>query len=490
MRTDLPELLKLPEGQLLACKSARIAPRDLTNLLIAFANSDGGTLLLGVEEGTVEGFGGYAGKVESLLPSALALCSPPVRVQARWLPCTNRRDQPDRLLALDVLPGERVHANSRDEVYIREGASLRKLGFEERLQLVYDRGEASYELTEPEHASQDDLDTELLHQYAGQLGTSLEPLDLLVARGLARRVDGELRLNCAGILLFAEYPAAFLPRAGVRLLRYEGTALQTGPRMNLVKDVTLELPLPRLIEEAQRAIAAQLRDFTRLGPRGLFETVPEYPPFAWQEALVNAVCHRAYSIAGSQVEVRLFDDRMEVESPGRLPGLVRLANLRRSHYSRNPRIARVLTEIGFVRELGEGIDRMIDEMSAFGLQEPEFREEGYSVVVTLRNDATSRQQPAAQPPKRGAAPVPPSPGREPAQALPPARLNERQKRALEYMKLTGEITAQQYQELNPDIDVRTARRDLAQLVETGHLISLGSTKSRSYLLRDFEQTGG
>lgn len=474
MRGDLQELLKLPEGQLLARKSARLAPRELANLLIAFANADGGTLLLGVEEGAVEGFQQYQGKVDSLLPSALALCRPPVRLQARWIPGTNRRGVEDRVLAVEIQPGERVHSNTRDEVYLREGDRTRKLGFEERLQLVYDRGEASYELTEVERATLEDLDGELLGQYAHRLETSLEPADLLVARGLARRQEGELRLNCAGVLLFAENPAAFLPRPGLRILRYEGTSTETGPRMNLVKDLTLELPLPRLIVETQRALAAQLRDFTRLGPRGLFETVPEYPPFAWQEAVVNAVCHRAYSLAGSQIEVRLFDDRMEVESPGRLPGLVRLANLRHAHYSRNPRIARVLTEFGFVRELGEGVDRMIEEMSSFGLEEPQFQEVGYSVVVTLRNGATGRQ----------VAPV--QSRREVAQPQPPARLNERQKRALEYMKLTGEITAQQYVELNPDIDVRTARRDLAQLVDTGHLISLGSTKSRSYLLRDFE----
>jgi len=173
---------------------------------------------------------------------------------------------------------------------------------------------------------------------------------------------------------------------------------------------------------------------------------------------------------------------MEVESPGRLPGLVRLTNLRQSHYSRNPRIARVLTEFGFVRELGEGIDRMIEEMSSFGLEEPQFQEVGYSVVVTLRNGAAQRE----------GSPPHPAPRRTTTAAVSgtvpswPPRLNERQKRALEYMKMTGEITAQQYVELNPGIDVRTARRDLAHLVETGHLISVGSTKSRCYLLREFE----
>ncbi|MGE5620405.1 MAG: ATP-binding protein [Sphingomonadaceae bacterium] len=483
MHGDLQELLRLPEGQLLARKSARISARDLANLLIGFANADGGTLLLGVEEGAVEGFLQYEGKADTLLPSAIALCNPPIRVRPRWIPCTNRRGLKDRVLAVEIQPGERIHSNTRDEVYLREGNRTRKLDFEERLQLLYDRGEASYELTEVPQAGLEDLDLELLREYAGRLGTNLEPEELLVARGLARRVDGELRLNCAGVLLFVENPAAFLSRPGLRILRYDGISTETGPRMNLVKDTILELPLPTLILEAQRIVSAQLRDFTRLGPKGLFETVPEYPPFAWQEAIVNAVCHRAYSITGSQIEVRLFDDRMEVESPGRLPGLVRLGNLRQAHFSRNPRVARVLTEFGFVRELGEGVDRMIEEMSSFGLEEPRFEERGYSVVVTLRNGAAAREATQTQPRQRAA---PPSP--QPQQ--PHVRLNERQKKALEYMKMTGEITTQQYVELNPDIDVRTARRDLAQLVDTGHLISLGSTKSRCYLLRDFEQPKG
>jgi len=87
MQGDLQRLLERPEGQLLARKSSRIGPRELANQLIGFANADGGALLLGVEDGTVEGFRRYQGKADSLLTSALALCNPPVRLQARWIPC-------------------------------------------------------------------------------------------------------------------------------------------------------------------------------------------------------------------------------------------------------------------------------------------------------------------------------------------------------------------------------------------------------------------
>jgi len=102
--------------------------------------------------------------------------------------------------------------------------------------------------------------------------------------------------------------------------------------MNLTKDIRLELPLPKLLDEAFRIIGTQLREFTRLVTGGKFLTTPEYPMFAWQEAISNAVVHRAYNITGADIQIKLFDDRVEVESPGKLPGLVRVDNMRRIHF--------------------------------------------------------------------------------------------------------------------------------------------------------------
>ncbi len=117
--------------------------------------------------------------------------------------------------------------------------------------------------------------------------------------------------------------------------------------------------------------------------------MPEYPDFVWQEALVNAVAHRDYRVQGRGVEVWLFDDRMEVTSPGELPAEVSLEQLRRRepiHCSRNPRITRVLAELGLMREQGEGIIRMYEEMERSLLQLPQFASEGGVFRVMLHNE--------------------------------------------------------------------------------------------------------
>lgn len=115
-----------------------------------------------------------------------------------------------------------------------------------------------------------------------------------------------------------------------------------------------------------------LREFQFLGPDGTFQTVPEYPEFAWFEGLVNAVTHRDYSFRGDYVRISMFDDRLEITSPGKLPSIVTLDNMRTTRYSRNPRIARTLIEFGWVRELNEGVQRIYGEMQRMLLHDPTF----------------------------------------------------------------------------------------------------------------------
>lgn len=153
--------------------------------------------------------------------------------------------------------------------------------------------------------------------------------------------------------------------------------------MNIVLDEIIEDAIPVVIERSTERLRELIPRFIRLGNKGRFEPIPEYPEAAWLEAVINAVAHRSNSLQGDHIRNKLFDDRMEIESPGRLPGLVRLDNIRSTRYSRNPRIARVIAELGLVRELGEGVDRMFNEMSARGLPAPVFHQGDASVTVTL-----------------------------------------------------------------------------------------------------------
>ena len=134
-----------------------------------------------------------------------------------------------------------------------------------------------------------------------------------------------------------------------------------------------------------------LREFQFLGPDGKFRTVPEYPEFAWFEGLVNAVTHRDYAFRGDYVRVSMFDDRLEIVSPGALPNIVTLDNMRETRYSRNPRIARTLVEFGWVRELNEGVQRIYSEMRSMLLGAPTYSEpDNAKVRLTLENNIVAR----------------------------------------------------------------------------------------------------
>ena len=119
--------------------------------------------------------------------------------------------------------------------------------------------------------------------------------------------------------------------------------------------------------------------------------MPEYPEFAWFEGLVNAVTHRDYSFRGDYIRVSMFDDRLEIVSPGALPNIVTPDNMMTTRYSRNPRIARTLVEFGWVRELNEGVKRIYTEMQDSLLKDPVYAEPGGAKVqLTLENNIVAR----------------------------------------------------------------------------------------------------
>ena len=123
---------------------------------------------------------------------------------------------------------------------------------------------------------------------------------------------------------------------------------------------------------------------------GKFQIVPEYPEFAWLEGIVNAVTHREYGMSGNYISVIMYDDRLEIKSPGKLPNIVTIDNIKETRYSRNPRIARVLTDFGWVRELNEGVKRIYADMEGFFLEAPIYTEPEQSVKLTLKNNYVMR----------------------------------------------------------------------------------------------------
>ena len=383
-----PALLLVREEQWFDRKSARVAPRDLANALIGMANAEGGTIAVGLSDGAVEGTDDDLERRDAQIQAPIDFITPAARVRHRLHPCVNDSGVEDQLLLFEVEPGDVVHENRRDEVYLRVGDETRRLSFSQRQELLYDKGQASYETRLVPEAAVDDLDQEPLQAYTRAVGAR-DPLRLLQARGLAR----EGRLTVAGCLLFARDPQEILPEAYVRVLRYRGTERGAGATQQLIADERCEGSIPRQLVDARNAVLELQPTRRALVRGGRFGDVGLIPEDVWLEGLVNAVVHRSYSLSGDHIRVEIFDDRIEISSPGRFPGIVDLSDpLHAVRFARNPRIARVCADqhFGFGQELGEGIRRMFAEMREARLMDPLYRQTSGSVELTLLAEPADR----------------------------------------------------------------------------------------------------
>ena len=172
----------------------------------------------------------------------------------------------------------------------------------------------------------------------------------------------------------------------MRFIRYEGTEEKFGTQMNVIKDVIFEGNILQQVVEAIKYLNTQIKEKTYLGSDGLFKTDEEYPQFVREEIIVNAVTHRDYSIKGTDIQIKMFDDRIVVESPGKLPGLVKTDNIRHTHFSRNPKIAEFLKAYKYVKEYGEGVNRMFQEMEIAGLSDPIYHVQSFMLETIIKND--------------------------------------------------------------------------------------------------------
>lgn len=382
-------LMEQKEDQYFERKSARIKPEDVARHLVAFSNANGGILLIGIEDdGTVTGFDyDQANDIERFESVPYVSCTGNIKVKYEERKIKLGNTEKTVLIFYIDSSEDSVVKTKNGNVFLRVGDTSKKLDHDQVRQLEYDKGERSFEDIIVRESSIDDIDFDLVEQYKKMLNTDLSVNEVLSARGLMRNDC----LTHAGVLLFAKYPTKFLPNARLRLLKYDGIKMKTGQNLNIVKEINYESAIPRIIQSVRKDINLQLREFQFLDENGVFKTIPEYPEFAWFEGIVNALTHRNYSIRGEHIRVSLYDDRLEIFSPGKLPNIVTLENMQNTRYSRNPRIARVLSEFGWVKELNEGVKRIYNEMQSYYLKAPTYTEPNKNaVLLVLENSITSR----------------------------------------------------------------------------------------------------
>ena len=302
----------LKENQYFDRKSARKDDREIAKHISAFANAAGGKLVIGIEDnGEVTGFKRDGARdIENFERAALTTCTPRPIVRKERIPAVNSSGEDDLILVLDIeaSTSHSVARVSDGEVFLRQNDKSVRLSREQILALEYDKGQRVFEDELAEDSSIEDIDHDVLDRYKEILGTNASDEQVLRSRRFMR--NG--KLTVAGALLVAQDPSVMLPRARVRVLRYDGVKMKTGEHLNITKERSFHGPLPKVIQDAYTLISSMLREFQFLGPDGKFQTVPEYPEFAWFEGLVNAVTHRDYAFRGDYVRVSMFDDRLGV----------------------------------------------------------------------------------------------------------------------------------------------------------------------------------
>jgi ATP-dependent DNA helicase RecG len=382
-------ILALTEGHFLDFKAKDIAPGKLTKTVSAFANADGGELYVGIGEERVTGpptrtwngfpteeaANGHLQAFEALFP-----------LGQDFTYTFLASDDSGLVLQVLVLKTRDVKKASDGIPYLRRGAQSLPVDTPEKLRrLELDKGIVSFESEAVDAPTTSVTNSETIIRFLIDVVPTAEPEPWLRKQQLIR----DVRPTVAAVLLFADEPQAVLPkRSGVKIYRYETKDVQ-GSRDALVgQPVTIEGCLYTQIRKAVEQTVAIIQALVVMGEDG-----PEhvnYPPEALHEIITNAVLHRDYSVA-DDVHVRIFENRVEVESPGRLPGHVTVANILDERFARNGQIVRLINKFPDApnKDVGEGLNTAFEAMRKMKLKDPVIEEKPHSVVVRIRHESIS-----------------------------------------------------------------------------------------------------
>lgn len=394
-------LLAATENRMLDFKRISGKQSRMYEAVCAFANTEGGLLaigigdakamkpgdipqnrLFGIEENP-EGFDDFRREL-------LTRFTPPI-TKLHWmrLPCTLHNGQQGHVVLLVVEKSEQVHSIVGNGTWARMDASNREMSAAEIADLAYQRGVKSAE-TLPLPVALDLLGTDAWRSYCMTRGLADMDLAVRLPRlGLAVPVEGALQPLLVALLLFADEPGALLAgqgmRADIRVFHYKGKAVLRGAVPNLLlPPKTITGPAVEQIAKAQAYVLERLAVGLTMEGSG-FKTRYRYPERVIKEAITNAVVHRDYRL-NRDIHVRIFDDRVEVESPGRLPGNLTPATIEKARsMPRNSLLARHLREFPNPPNVdaGEGVPMMFAQMAQANLYEPLYREQLEAAVPTL-----------------------------------------------------------------------------------------------------------
>ncbi len=361
--------------------------KDIGETLVAFANADGGELIVGVEDdSTPTGIPHKEQDVNKMIESLKTHVhndTPLLDVKHFKVDFNGKT----LLYFYTSKSTEQIHCTSDGRCLQRKDRETVPIPPQSIMFERQEKKSRGYDREFIIGASISDLDSQLLIDAADNISKGLSPEKFLQHLDLAEYTPQGLRLRRSALLLFAKNITRWHPRAQVRLVKVAGTELKSGNEYNVSEESLVEGNISTLISDTWE----KLRPFlvqTKLSSGAIFETKIMYPELACQEAIINAIAHRDYTIEGSGIEIYIYDDRFLIKSPGMLLSTISLEGIKELkgvHESRNALISRVLREKGFMRELGEGMRRIFYLLKRNEMPPPEISSENGYFTLTLHH---------------------------------------------------------------------------------------------------------
>lgn len=438
---------------------------DIAETMVAMANSNGGMVIMGIENSHIIGVYNEQEASDYLIEAALST-EPPLII-----PVPKSVIIDDKTLVVAQIPFGMPHVYAYEGRYVgRHGDKNIPLSSANLRRLMIKRGEMDYEIGIAQKTTLDDINWQKAENYADNLNGFSEKTieEILLKRGCLAQYKDDLYPTNAGILLFGNDPQRYVLSSEITAVRFAGQSMSdTFNRQDIIGT------LPEQIKRAETFLVDHLRKSVTIGDKMRREESYEYPMEAARELLINAVAHRDYSVRGDNIRMFMFSNRMEVFSPGGLPGPMTLENLRNERFSRNPIIVQVLADMNFIEKLGYGVDRVMDLMRAKNLREPDFHERSGGFEVVIYNAlGETRELPDGTISFDG--------------VYKGQAINERQEAALVFLHTANNsrITNGDLKELFGDIHPETLRRDLSDLVAKEILVKLGQKRGSYYMLKE------
>nr|WP_246889952.1 ATP-binding protein [Pseudomonas protegens] len=380
-------MLEIDEDHFNDVKSKRIAPAKLQETLVAFANSDGGDLYVGIEDKSEQGerFVGFDEPEEAnaIIATLLEQTTPAVEnLSWEFLSAEGK----GLVLHFSIPKSPKVHYTANGDCYIRVNAQKIKIKGERVTQLGYSKGAELYENKALQEVDLEDIsEGEMLDEYMSRVNSNLKPEVFLKKQRLLTKVNDVRHPNVGCILLFDDEPQATLQtRCAVKVYRLRTTDEEYKREQLQEMPITINGPIEVVILKTIKKVAEYIDGASFLDGTNVVKL--SYPAEALKEILVNAVLHRDYSL-NDDVHVRIFDNRIEIQSPGRLPGYMTVENLYDDRFSRNPNIVRMIHNLPnpVNHDIGEGLNTAKNELRKAGLVEPDFKEVANAFLVTIKH---------------------------------------------------------------------------------------------------------